>query len=196
MSSRENILNAIKENKPASNLELPAIASYTSNINPAESLPLFIKNLTDNAALVKMIESSDQIPDLILHQWNEYNHIHAPMIPYLHNTPATPEAVVALDIAVVKGYIGVINNGAIWIHDQSLEHRSVAFLTKYLVILLDQKDLVFNLHEAYARINPFDLGYGVWISGPSKTGDIEQALVIGAHGPLEVMVLIQSHNEQ
>ncbi|MBP6794289.1 MAG: LUD domain-containing protein, partial [Saprospiraceae bacterium] len=40
---------------------------------------------------------------------------------------------------------------------------------------------------------PDDFGYGVWISGPSKTGDIEQALVIGAHGPLEVMVLIKTN---
>jgi len=193
MTGRENILNAIKENKPTSNLELPALPSYSSPISKEDGLQLFTKNLTDNAAVVKMIETRDQISDLILHQWHDPSHIHAPLIPYLHNTPATPEAAATLDIALVKGNIGVINNGAIWVHDRSLEHRSVAFLPKYLVIWIETKDLVYNLHEAYAKINPFDFGYGVWISGPSKTGDIEQALVIGAHGPLEVMVLIQSN---
>ncbi len=193
MSAREIILKAIKENKPASDLELPPVSYYPSSMPVDDGVQLFIKNLTDNAAVVKRIKNSHEITDLILHQWNEQKHIHAPMLPYLHNTPATADAAATLDIAVVKAIIGVINNGAIWVNDQSLEHRSVAFLTKYLVILIDQQDLVDNLHEAYAKINPFDFGYGVWISGPSKTGDIEQALVIGAHGPLEVMVLIQSN---
>jgi L-lactate dehydrogenase complex protein LldG len=193
MSSREIILNSIRENKPISDLALPPIPSYPHTLTQREGLELFMKNLSDNAAIVKIINSSDSIPDLILKQWNEHGHIHAPGFPYLHNTPATIESANKLDITVINGSLGVINNGAIWIHDLNLEHRSVAFLTKYLVILIDQNDLVFNLHEAYSRLNPDDFGYGVWISGPSKTGDIEQALVIGAHGPLEVMVLIKTN---
>lgn len=193
MSSRDTILNSLKSNKPNSELDLPSIPTYPNTLDKEEKLNLFIQNLTNNAATVKILESDDVVTDHILRQWNDQARIHAPMIPYLHNTPGTIECADTMDIAVVQGNIGVANNGAIWIQDKNLEHRSVAFLTKYLVILLNQNDLVFNLHEAYSRIDATDFGYGVWISGPSKTGDIEQALVIGAHGPLEVMVLIKSN---
>ena len=46
------------------------------------------------------------------------------------------------------------------------------------------------MHEAYERLSSFDEGYGVFISGPSKTADIEQSLVIGAQGPLSTTVFL------
>ena len=59
-----------------------------------------------------------------------------------------------------------------------------------LVILLDRKNIVNNMHEGYKRIRVPELGYGCWISGPSKTADIEQALVMGAQAARGVTVLI------
>lgn len=93
------------------------------------------------------------------------------------------------DVAIVKGCIGVCENGAVWIQ-QDLEQRAIYFMAEALVILLDHRDLVNNMHEAYKRIDTGEYGYGVFISGPSKTADIEQALVLGAHGACDVMVLI------
>ena len=43
---------------------------------------------------------------------------------------------------------------------------------------------------AFVRINYPDLGYGCFISGPSKTADIAQALVMGAQAAREVTVVI------
>jgi L-lactate dehydrogenase complex protein LldG len=50
--------------------------------------------------------------------------------------------------------------------------------------------LVHNLHEAYERIQIPSPGFSMWLSGPSKTADIEQALVIGAHGARSCTVLL------
>ena len=93
------------------------------------------------------------------------------------------------DLAIVQGRVGVCENGAVWIC-QDVEQRAVYFISEALVILLDRKKLVNNMHEAYKQIDTGDYGYGVFISGPSKTADIEQALVMGAHGARDVTVIL------
>lgn len=93
------------------------------------------------------------------------------------------------DLAIVQGRVGICENGAVWIC-QDVEQRAVYFISEALVILLDRKNLVNNMHEAYKRIDTGDYGYGVFISGPSKTADIEQALVMGAHGARDVTVIL------
>ena len=80
------------------------------------------------------------------------------------------------DLAVVDGRIGVCENGAVWVQ-QDVEQRAVYFISEALILLLDRKNLVNNMHEAYQKIDTGEYGYGVFISGPSKTADIEQALV-------------------
>lgn len=93
------------------------------------------------------------------------------------------------DLAIVDGRIGVCENGAVWIQ-QDVEQRAVYFISEALVIVLHRSDLVNNMHEAYTRIDTGKYGFGVFISGPSKTADIEQALVFGAHGAKDVTVLL------
>lgn len=94
------------------------------------------------------------------------------------------------DLAVVKGEIGVAENGCVWI-PQNVKEKALYFISEYLVIILDKGNVVNNMHEAYEKITMNDYGFGVFISGPSKTADIEQALVIGAHGAKGVTVILR-----
>lgn len=93
------------------------------------------------------------------------------------------------DVAVVKGNLGVAENGCVWI-PQTMKERAVCFIAEYLVIILKRSDIVSNMHEAYARIKTNDYGYGCFISGPSKTADIAQALVMGAQAARGVTVVL------
>ncbi|MDD4514496.1 LUD domain-containing protein [Massilibacteroides sp.] len=94
-----------------------------------------------------------------------------------------------IDLAIVRGEIGVAENACVWV-PQLMKERVICFISEYLVILLDKNSVVNNMHEAYEQINFHDSCFGVFISGPSKTADIEQALVVGAHGPKGVLVIL------
>lgn len=95
------------------------------------------------------------------------------------------------DVGIVEGKIGVAENGCVWI-PQTMKEKAVCFISEYLVIILNKSDIVNNMHEAYKRIS-FDPQYnfGTFISGPSKTADIEQALVMGAQAARGVTVIVR-----
>ena len=95
-----------------------------------------------------------------------------------------------LELAVIEGQFGVSENGAVWVSDKNFFHRSIPFIVLHLVIVLKLENIVENMHEACAQISGFTEGYGVFISGPSKTADIEQSLVIGAQGPLSLTIFL------
>ena len=84
---------------------------------------------------------------------------------------ANPAELDGTDLAIVDGRLGVAENAAIWI-EQDVKQRAVYFISEKLVILLNKKDLVNNMHEAYTKIDTGKYGFGVFISGPSKTADI------------------------
>lgn len=94
------------------------------------------------------------------------------------------------DVGVVRGVFGVAENGCIWI-PQTMKQKAVCFISEYLVIMLDRKQIVNNMHEAYQRVEFNSYGYGCFISGPSKTADIAQALVMGAQAARGVTVVLE-----
>jgi L-lactate dehydrogenase complex protein LldG len=103
-----------------------------------------------------------------------------------------PHELQDVDFCVLPAELGVAENGACWIVQHGGPNRASAFLTQHLAVVVRADALVHNLHEAYARISIPSPGFGMWLSGPSKTADIEQALVIGAHGARSCTVLVTS----
>ncbi len=101
-----------------------------------------------------------------------------------------PHTLASLDWTIARGEFAVAENGAIWIEGNSMPHRVMLFIAQYLAIVVPRGEIVDNMHEAYARIGYPKPGFGVFVSGPSKTADIEQSLVLGAHGCRKLQVFV------
>ncbi|MCA9169794.1 MAG: LUD domain-containing protein [Planctomycetales bacterium] len=94
-----------------------------------------------------------------------------------------------VDFAVIEGELGVAENGAIFVTDRNVRHRVIFFITQHLAIVVRASQLVDTMHDAYEQIDFTDNAFRCFISGPSKTADIEQSLVIGAHGARSLTVI-------
>lgn len=109
------------------------------------------------------------------------------------STLIEPHQLEGMDVGIIKAEFGVAENGALWVADSSLTHRVMPFIVSHLIIVLSSGCIVPTMHEAYSRISLRQSGFGCFISGPSKTADIEQSLVIGAHGSLSFHVLLSDY---
>lgn len=104
--------------------------------------------------------------------------------------PVVPRDLADLDVAIAAGAPAVAENGAVWVEPADILGRAALFLAEHVVLVAPRASLVANLHDAYDVIEAHKARFGCFIAGPSKTADIEQALVIGAHGPRTLTVVL------
>ena len=95
-----------------------------------------------------------------------------------------------VEVLEIDGAFGIAENGAIWLTEEALPHRVAPFICQHLVIHVQK--IVPNMHAAYEELTNQTTGFGLFLAGPSKTADIEQSLVIGAHGARSLTVVIHA----
>jgi len=104
---------------------------------------------------------------------------------------APPHAFADVAVAIVRGELAAAECGAVAVLGRDAPQRGLLFLAERVLILLDATRVVPDLHGAFRALPADALAahHLTWISGPSKTADIEQTLVFGAHGPRALAVL-------
>jgi L-lactate dehydrogenase complex protein LldG len=95
-----------------------------------------------------------------------------------------------VDVGVVRTTLAVAEMGAVWLTQNELVVNALGVLPEHLVILLDPAALVATIHDAYRAIHLAGSPYGVFLAGPSATGDIEGVIIRGAQGARSLTVLL------
>ena len=180
------MLAAVRASQPDS-LPLPTVPQYDGDATVAK----FAAVLTGIGGRVVMLEELDQLADTISQLYPAEYHLASALLPatvaVASDTAITHLA--PIDLAVLRGELGVAENGTVWLPEANMLHRALPTITQHLVLVLDRRNIVATMHQAYAQITDVG-GYGVFLAGPSKTADIEQSLVIGAHGARSLTVLL------
>ncbi|HLL96813.1 MAG TPA: LUD domain-containing protein [Spirosoma sp.] len=209
MTSREKILQTIRQNKPASTplpdlTELAQVASANFADNVVQ---WYSTTLTGIGGHVVPVASWAEIEQHIRQHYTTGKHRIISTLPQLADVAdmtwrgdlpdeVLPHTLADVELAVIAAHFGVAENGAVWVTEpllgsiQNRPLRVIPFITQHLAVVLAVEDLVPTMHDAYDRIGNETYPFGVFIAGPSKTADIEQSLVLGAHGPKTMTVFM------
>lgn len=192
--SKDEILNKIKQSIKNRSIDLNE-NEYQYENNNDNLLVTFKESLLSVSADFEVLTKSSEINNIIHSYFPEndrtINTIKSLSIKSIDiSTINNPKQLHPLNTAIIKGEFSVAENGTIWIDGGKLEFRAIPFLCENLVVVVNKKNIVLDMHEAYEKIDKSNHDYGVFITGPSKTADIEQTLVVGAQGPKRLLVIL------
>ncbi len=190
--SREKILAAIRQNQPDLK-PLPSLEGLNQSSHiPKEQFKTVLQSIGGTA-----VEVAD-FQEIVQYIQNNYtaNRRFISTLPQLSNIAeldwqnSDPHDLENVELGIIEAHFGVAENSALWITEGLMGQRVAPFICQNLAVVINEKDIVPTMHEAYTRIGSADYGFGAFIAGPSKTADIEQSLVLGAHGSKTMVVFL------
>ena len=189
MGNRENILQRISGVK-VGDTPLPSFQNISTPLGDTT------QNFIDMVAAVggKVIELSglEKLPEIVAELFPSSKIVStiAGLPWYSQHVAIDPHTFEDVDLAILPCHFGVAENGAVWITDVLMGDRAIPFIVQHLALVIEKNNIVATLHSAYERIGLSNYDFGVFIAGPSKTADIEQSLVFGAHGPKSLIIFL------
>lgn len=192
MSSRAKILAAIQQ--------LPVSVSERRSIPNVEAIQYehpfvqFCTVVQQIGASLVSVKNYHEIQSYILQHFGPPEKL----ISIVSMLDAIPKPVLAddphqlenIEWAIVPASFAVAENGAVWVTESQINIRVLPFICQHLAVVLSKESVVHNMQQAYEKIGKDAYDFGLFIAGPSKTADIEQSLVLGAHGPKTMTVFV------
>jgi len=191
-SAREDIFERLERARPPRPGPPPAMTPPPAAIDPIACLR---DRLTEAGGTLQIASRNDWANQIA---WpverSELVHVYSsrPEVPHqgVGESARTNHELAPLDLCILSGDFAVVENGAVWQTPTTARERAAALLATHLILVVDLDEIVPTLHQAYARIPSDSPSFGWFLCGPSKTADIEQSLVLGAHGPCTMSLVL------
>lgn len=192
MSTREKILAAVKKNQPPLSA-LPDISVF--KVHEEDVVKKYSEMFAGIGGLLVSAGSLENVKELIRKDFDQSKRILSNLpalsdVAEISDPDADPHTLEDVELAIIEARLAVAENGAVWLTEDVMGHRVLPYIAQHLAVIVREESIVSTMHDAYAKIASEDYGFGGFIGGPSKTADIEQALVLGAHGPLSMTVYL------
>jgi L-lactate dehydrogenase complex protein LldG len=220
MSARDEIMLSIRRSLAVTGKEAPrrqavderidraprGVVVERSQVTGEARLALFRQMAEATFATVVAVDSASEVPGEVASYLRN------------HNLPATirmgddlrlkamPWQSTALDMAsgpsdgrdlnsVCYAFAGVAETGTLVLTSGSANPTTLNFLPDNHIVVVNARDIAGDYEEMWTRLR-FATGKGEmprtvnWVTGPSRSGDIEQVLLLGAHGPRRVHIIL------
>jgi L-lactate dehydrogenase complex protein LldG len=192
MNSRERILERLEKNSPQ-NSPLPALpVPGSERTDPVEKFKAVLESIGGTVVQVTnwkeikvYLNQSFSTGARWINRVQELNQVDNAI-----DSGVDPHQFENVSLTILKGHFGVAENGAVWVTDDNMGDRALPFICEHLAVVIHSKDIYPTLHEAYHHTDQSQYDFGTFIAGPSKTADIEQSLVLGAHGPKSMTLFL------
>lgn len=186
MSSRDTILATLRANRPNPAAHpLPPVAMLGDMDKGRDR---FENSLQILGGQILMPQEGDTLATAIARRFPDAKVI-CSAVPDFEGTIRieeieSPQQAAATDVLVVRSPFGIAEMGSIYLSEAQLNNlNSAAHLTQHIVVILSEENLTANMHTAYLERPEFHTAnYGVLMSGPSATADIQGVLIRGAQG--------------
>ncbi len=194
MSARDDILMAIRSRTRTA---APTSEPYRAPTIVPDLVTAFAAKAEAANTEIRILEREDQIPTAIAEILRAHNlaaRVHLPPVSdvtgldafVVLRDPPGPD-----DTSVTRAPLAIAETGTLV---QSARYASPAswhFRPGFEIAILRASDIVAHFEDAISILKAHTLPATVnLITGPSRTGDIEQTLELGAHGPKALAVLI------